>query len=140
VIATELQRLRASDPVRGDLEAIERLVAEASRKQPNLIGQLGVTGDPDVAVLIQEELQVLATQKRQLEADQAKLETERETWRLAHDQLENLDAWCRNAAANLRAITYEERRLALRALGVEARVWRPNHDPRVEISMRPRFY
>jgi hypothetical protein len=97
-------------------------VAETIRKQRNLIGQLRVTDDPDASVLIQNELEVLAPQKRQMEADQVQLETWRETWCLAQDQLEKIDAWCRNVAANLRAITCEERRLALRAPGVEARV------------------
>jgi hypothetical protein len=139
VIAAELERLRESDPVRGDLDAIGRLAADMSRKQRNLVGQLAMTDDPDVAAIIQEELKALATQKRQLEEDQAKLEAQRDAWRLAQDQLENLDAWCRNVTANLRGITYEERRLALRAPGLEARVWRVDHDPRFEISMRLDF-
>jgi site-specific DNA recombinase len=139
VIATELERLRRSDPVQGDLEAISRLVAETNRKQRNLVGQLGVTDDPDVSLLIQEELKALTTQKRQFEADHAKLEAQRETWRLVQDRLEDLDAWRQKVATNLGGITYEERRLALRALGVEATVWRTDHDPRFDITMRLDF-
>ena len=44
VIAAELERLRESDPVQGDLDAIDRRMAEITRKQRNLVGRLGRHG------------------------------------------------------------------------------------------------
>ena len=114
-------------------------MADIERKQRNFVGRLGDTDDRDVAALIHEELNALATQKRQFEAERALLQDQRAAWSLAQDRLQDLDAWRRRVAANLGGITYEERRLALRALGVEVRVWRTDHDPRFDITMRLDF-
>jgi hypothetical protein len=59
-----------------------------------------------------------------------------ERWCLVQERLTGLDAWPRSVAANPGDINYEERRLALRALGDEARVWHFDHDPRFDITMR----
>jgi site-specific DNA recombinase len=139
VIAVELERLRRSDPVQGDLDAIGRRMADIERKQRNFVGRLGDTDDRDVAALIHEELNALATQKRQFEAERALLQDQRAAWSLAQDRLQDFDIWRHQVAANLGGITYEERRLALRALGVEVRVWRTDHDPRFDITMRLDF-
>jgi site-specific DNA recombinase len=136
VIAAELARLRQSDPVKADVVTIDRRTTEISRKQRNLIDRLADTDDTDVAALIQEDLKAIAAQKRQLEAERAEAEAQREAWQLAQDRLADLDAWRRKVAANLGSISYEERRLALRALGVEAKVWRSDHDPRFAITMQ----
>jgi hypothetical protein len=117
VIAAELARLRASDPVTADVAAIDRRSAEIIRKLRNLIDLLADTDDTDVAALIQEDVKGLAAQKRQLDAERAQAEAQRDAWHLPQDRLADLEAWRRTAAANLGSITYEERRLALRALG-----------------------
>lgn len=44
-----------------------------------------------------------------------------------------LEEGCRRVGANLGNLTYEQRRLTLDALGVEARVYRSDHEPRYVI-------
>ena len=50
--------------------------------------------------------------------------------------LDRIEAWCRNVAANLRILSYDDKRIALGAMGLEARVWATNHTPRFEITMQ----
>jgi hypothetical protein len=42
--------------------------------------------------------------------------------------------WCRQIAARLDTLTYEQRRLALDALNVSAKVYRHDHEPRYVIT------
>ena len=101
VIAVELARLRAADPVTADVAAIDPRSAEITRKQGNLMDRLPDTDDADVAALIQEDVKALAAQKRQFEAERAEAEAQRDAWHLAQDRLADLDAWRRKVAANL---------------------------------------
>jgi hypothetical protein len=59
-------------------------------------------------------------------------------------KVRDLAAWCQTVASNIDTLTYDERRLALTALGVQVRVWRldtVSSDgvplPRWEIEMKP---
>ena len=56
-----------------------------------------------------------------------KLETDSLSWR----------AWCRTVAENIQELTYDQKRLALDALGVRVTVWRKgDRAPRIEASIR----
>jgi hypothetical protein len=71
-----------------------------------------------------------------LRADRESLLAERAGWQLAQDRLDDLEWWCQVQAENLAGLTYEQKRLALLALKVEAHAWRADHDPRFAIKMQ----
>ena len=59
-------------------------------------------------------------------------------------KVRGLTAWCQTVAANLDTLTYDERRLALTALGVQVRVWQVGATgsdgeslPRWQVEMKP---
>jgi site-specific DNA recombinase len=54
----------------------------------------------------------------------------REEWRIAQERLDDIEAWPYNGAANVRDLTYDQRRLALEALGVKVEGWKEDHNPR----------
>jgi site-specific DNA recombinase len=58
----------------------------------------------------------------------------KKAWEMAQDRLDQLEAWCRTVAANIEDMSYQQKRLALDALGVTARVYRAGHEPRYEIE------
>jgi hypothetical protein len=101
-----------------------------------LVGRLADRSDGDVAAVVQDELNALATLKHQFETEQTDLVAQREVSSLAQERLEDLNTWRRKVAANLSGIRSEERRLAPRALRVDVRVWRSDHDRRFAITMR----
>lgn len=70
-----------------------------------------------------------------MEQERTDLERQRENWRTAEAQLDSVEAWCRLVAVNLGELSYDERRMAVGALGVEARVWARHHDPRYQVTM-----
>ena len=64
------------------------------------------------------------------------MEAQRKGWAASEQRLNDLESWCRLQACNLDTLSYEGRRLALEALGVVARIWSTDHDPRFDITLR----
>ena len=64
------------------------------------------------------------------------LEAQRAGWATSQQRLNDLESWCRLQARNLDTLSYDGRRLALEALGVVARVWSTDHDPRYDSTLR----
>jgi site-specific DNA recombinase len=135
VIAAELHRLRDEDPTHGDREAIDRRLAEVSRRQRNLMARLADEDNPDVAALIRTDVAALLDEGRRLEQDRSSLEIQCDSWRLAQERLSELDHWIRNVAANIDAFDYAKKRLALDALGATVRVWSMDHNPRWDVKL-----
>jgi site-specific DNA recombinase len=123
----------AGDPTAGDLASVDARLAEVARQLRNLVDQLANFGEA-VATLVTEKLCALENQRGRLLTDRASILERRQTWEAAQAKLGELEAWCRSVATNLTNLTYQERRLALDALGGQARVWRTDHSPRYEIT------
>ena len=133
IVAAELERMQASDPTADDLATIDKALTEVGRQQRNLLDQLANLGEV-VAALVNEKLITMEKQQRELAAEREAVLSRRQTWLAAQDRLGELETWCRMVAANLGKLTYQDKRLALDALGVQARVWRTDHTPRYEIE------
>ena len=82
------------------------------------------------------EIKGLGDQLKGLRTERDAMHAERTGWQLVQDRLDDLEWWRRVQAENLAELTYEQKRLALLALGVEARVWSADHDPRFTITMQ----
>ncbi len=132
-IAAEIARQRGNDPTAGNLATIVSALAAVARQQANLTRTLALLDDADATAPLVAELNVLAARKRELEAEHAVILGQREAWAAAQGQLDELTAWCHTVATNLESLTYDERRLALRALDVRVRLWERVHEPRYEI-------
>jgi hypothetical protein len=132
VIAQGLRAVQQDDPTANDLESIDRARTAVERQQRNLVDQLALV-EGDVAALVREKLAALTQQRAQLEQERAAVERRRAIWAEAQARLTELEAWCRTVAANLPTLNYAERRTALVALGIQARLYRADHTPRYEI-------
>jgi len=136
VVKAEVARLRRDDPAKANLEAMTRRLNEVERKQRNLVRTLSDIDDDDVADLVRADLQTLAVERRRLDEERNNLRLQQEGWETGESMLDSIEAWCRNVAANLRILSYDDKRIALGAMGLEARVWATNHTPRFEITMQ----
>jgi site-specific DNA recombinase len=134
VIAGELARLHQEDPTTADLQTIDRALAEIVKKQSNLARALALLDDDAASAPLVAELQALSNHKRSYEAERATILTRRAAWTLAQDRLADLTRWCTGVAAKLGDLGYQERRLALEALGVSVQVFKADHTPRYIIT------
>jgi site-specific DNA recombinase len=133
IIAAELERMREQDPLTDDLAAVERTLKAIARQQRNLIEHLAnVNGTAGAAIT--SKLNDLGDQRTQLIAEREAILSRTQEWEHAQERLGSIQAWCQSIAANIDTLSYDEKRLALSALGVKVRVWRPQHDPRYKID------
>ena len=134
IIAAEIGRLRAADTTEQDLAGVERGLHEATRRQGNLARSLALLDDEEAALPVAAEMRALAERKRQLQEERAAILARRAGWEEALGQLAGLERWCRTVAANLRGLTYAQRRMALDALNIRVRLFQQGEEPRYEIT------
>ena len=137
IVAEQVALARTDDPTKADLALVDRALADVERRQRNTAQLAGAVDDPDAAAPLVAQLRGLAEQRRELEAEREGILARRATWEQAQAQLDSLAAWCNLVAAELRTLTYEEKRTALTGLGATVRLWNAERTPRYEITVRP---
>jgi site-specific DNA recombinase len=133
IVAAELEKLRGDDPTTDDLDAVERALADVSKRQGNLARAIAAVDDEDASAPLVAEVSALAERKRQLAAERDAILARQGQWAVAQAKMDDIRAWCRTVARNLGTLTYQERRTALLALGVKAVVWPRGAERRYEI-------
>lgn len=132
LIAVELERMRQDDPSTADLAAVERSLTLIAREQRNFVENLGKVSGP-AADLIAEKINALEVQREQHAAEREAILRRQNAWQAAQERMGDITQWCRTVAGNLGTLSYQEKRLALDALGVQVQLWRVDHTPRYEI-------
>nr|MBA2596489.1 hypothetical protein [Chloroflexia bacterium] len=144
IVAAEVAKRRQDGGLDRDRAAIDKHIAGLADKQGRIAKRLADIDDDDVAAPLVAELQTLSARKKAAEAERDALrrriaDRDAETARVA-----TLAEWCQTVAANLDVLTYDEKRLALTALGVKVRVFKQDATdadgtpyPRWEIDMCP---
>jgi hypothetical protein len=128
--------LHEVDPTGPNIAALDKRIAEVERQRTNLMRRIATIDDDEIAAPFLVEIQALGTQHKQLQRERDDVEAERRGWQLAQERLDDLQWWCRVQSERLANLTYEQKRLALFALHVEATVWGKDHDPRFSITMQ----
>jgi site-specific DNA recombinase len=124
VIAREVSRHRRDGGLERDLTAITTQLARVADKQGRTARAITAVDDDDAAAPLLAELKSLADRKKVLEAERDAL-AQRIADRHAEDaKVTTLTEWCARVGANLDLLTYDEKRLALDALGVRVRAYR----------------
>ncbi|MDP9470199.1 MAG: recombinase family protein [Chloroflexota bacterium] len=136
IVANEVARLRGTDPTETNVAALDKRIAEVERRRTNLTRRTAAIDDDELAAPFLVEIKTLGDQHKRLRDDRDALLRERASWQIAQERLDDLEWWCRVQAENLAALTYEQKRLALLALKVEATVWSTDHIPRFAITMQ----
>ncbi len=134
IIAQELARLQGNDPTAADLAAIERAAQEVERKRGNLVRRLALFDDEESAAPVVEAINGLGLRARELAAERAAVQERRAAWEAAGQRLADIERWCRDVAVRLGELTYDQKRLALDALGVAVKLYEDGHSPRYEIT------
>ena len=116
------------------LAAVEGRLRQLEQRGVNLTSAIAEANTVETRFVLTQALDGLAVQRRSLEAERAKLESE-SAWRTeSAAQLASLEAWAGTVAGRLDEFDYNQKRLALYALGVRVQVWGTDHEPRYRIS------
>ena len=135
VIAREVSRHREKGLDQRLLRSAERRVTDAERKRQNLIKRLAAIDDDAIAAAVQSEIANLQAEVNTARNMLAELQQEQAHWEFSQTQFNDLRSRLGVVATNVAALDYDGKRLALEALGVEAKLWATTHDSRFEISM-----
>jgi site-specific DNA recombinase len=133
-IRDQVAALRRSNPTNIDLPRLNRGIADVDRKVANLVRRLSDVDDEHLAQAVTAQLAALSAQKRELESQRAALLARRVQWEAVQGRLESLEEWCTKVAKRLGTFSYEQKRLALDALGVKVRVYAKGQPLRYEIT------
>jgi site-specific DNA recombinase len=144
VIAREVDRHREDGGLDRELSAVETQLVSIADKQGRSARAITAIDDDDAAAPLLAELKSLAERKKALGRERDTL-VQRIADRDAKDaKVTTLTEWCSRVGANLDTLTYDERRMAIDALGVQVRAYRKgsvddagNPYPRWEMTMNP---
>ena len=124
IVAQEVARRRDDGSLDRDLAALDKRIAALTDKQSRMARRVGDIDDDEVAAPLLVELKAMAAQKTAAERERADLRR-RIADRAEEDQrVQSLADWCSRVGANLDLMSYDEKRLALDALGVKVRAYR----------------
>ena len=130
IIERELLGRHDADPVADALALVDRSLEEARRKQANLAAALPLLDDEEARAPVVVALNDLAARLKSLRAEREGLQVQRHDWQLGREEVRTLAEWCRTAAENLAAFTYDDWRDALLALGVRVHIFPDGRTPR----------
>lgn len=144
IIAAEVSQHRERGGLEHDLAGVTARLTGIASKQERIVKAIGSIADDAAAEPLYEELKTLAASKIAAEKERDELHQRIIDQEAEDARVRSLGAWCETVAANLDTLTYEEKRVALDALGVEVRVWREgaadadgNPLPRWEMTIDP---
>lgn len=124
IIEHEMTKHRDDGGLERDLSAVERLLMSIAGKQANIARTISVLDDDAAAAPLLVELKSLAARKTAAEAEREDLKARIADAASDAARVRTLTEYCRTVGANLDTLNYDERRLALDALGVEVRLWK----------------
>jgi site-specific DNA recombinase len=125
IIAREVDRHRAEGGLDRDLAALEKQLASIADKQRKTVKAIAAVDDDDTAAPLFAELKSLAARKKAAESERDALQTRVADTAADAARLSSLSEWCSRVHANLDTLSYDEKRMAMEALGVNVRVYRP---------------
>jgi site-specific DNA recombinase len=144
IIAREVERRRTDGGLERDLTAIERLLAGIAEKQANTARAITAVGDDSAAAPLIAELKALAAQKTAAENERTELQQRITNRDGEAAKVKALAEWCATIGGKLDNLSYDKKRLALEALGVQVMIYRPGAVnsagepyPRWEMTMAP---
>jgi site-specific DNA recombinase len=123
-IRESLEQLLGDDPTQADVEVIDRMLADASKKQANIARTAALITDEDAAAPLAAHLEELSRRKRALEAERAVVQSRRSEWEAARARIDEIEAWSEAVGAELADLDYDGRRRVLTDLGVMVSVSR----------------
>lgn len=137
LIAQEVARMQVMDDPSADLLAgVERQIAETERRIANKRKFAELVNDDDERAELAAEVGELRKALRTHEAERVAITSRLGTWRDVQDGLTRTLDYCARVAGNIASFTAEERRETLVAMRAEITLYRSDHRPRAELTLR----
>jgi site-specific DNA recombinase len=126
----ETQKQRAT----ANLDAVNGQLRQLEAKAANVTLSITEAAKPDARAILTRALDDLTEQIRHLTAERDRLQHDAHENANHAAQVASLAEWARSVAGRLAGFTYQQKRVALYALGVRVTLWRADHTPRYTIT------
>jgi len=136
-LSNPLDTQSASDPVARSLATVQSHLANTARKRNNRTRRLADVDDDDLATLMMGEIKALTAHHMMLETEEANLLERQRQWQTQQSDLSSALAFVEAMRAVLDdtdALTNDDKRLLLTALGVKVIVFKSGHEPRFAVT------
>jgi site-specific DNA recombinase len=124
IITSEVAKHRQDGGLERDLATVETRLAGIAAKQTKTARAIARVDD-DAAEPLYVELHTLSEQKKAAERERDDLHRRIADHAEEDQRVRHLEDWCQTVSENLDGLTYDERRMALDALGVRVAIYRP---------------
>jgi hypothetical protein len=137
LIRQELERMREAEPPgTADLAALDARVMTLSRKMSSQMATAEYLTDDEARRELAGQIDLTIQQKRQTEAERAKVAQLAADWDSERLQLETLTEQIAHDDGDLEGWGYTEKRAALLKLKSEVTVYEPGRTPRADLTIR----
>jgi site-specific DNA recombinase len=137
VIEQEVARMRAEETPGADvLAAFDARLADLSAQILRKRRLFEMTDDERTQEELAGEINTLAAQRRQNEAERANAVMHYAEWQEQQDGLAQTLDWCARVGQDVESFTYDEKRATLRALKADVRLYKTGHTPRAVLAIR----
>jgi site-specific DNA recombinase len=144
IIAEAVANHREDGGLERELAVLEKVLTDIVTKQTRTAKAITAVGDDDAAAPLIAELRALSARKVAVEKERDDLHQRIADAAADTVHLKSLTEWCATVNANLESLTYDEKRVAMDALGVQVHVWREGAVdetgtplPRWELALAP---
>jgi site-specific DNA recombinase len=115
-------------------DAVDGQLRRLEAKMTNLAAAIAETTTTEGRAVLTKALDEMTAQIPQLVAERQRLQSEARERADHAAQVTSLEVWARTMALRLNAFTYQQKRVALHALGVRVTLWRFDHTPRYAVT------
>ena len=137
IVDEAIKRHLNEDPQEVLLPPISNRLTKVNTRIKNLIAMSQQDLDEDTLEMVNSQLVEASKNKQGLLDMQAQVATKRVEWEEIHKVLVCFRQWVFDTAGNVENASYEQKRTALRVLGVKVRVWKDGHNPRYTVKIPP---
>jgi hypothetical protein len=138
VTAEIMRRQTSTSRVQETLEAYDQRISGIERQQKNLANMTALIDDPEAINPFAEKAQELASKRKELEVARERILEEAGEHAKLQEQLSNFQRWCEAFTEYADELSYEQKRLALYALEVEATVYHRSNDMPYTVALGPK--
>lgn len=124
VIERELAKLRDDGDLERRLAEAQTRLTTISKKQTYIAAKVIELDDDDAAAPFMEQLKTLSAQKKATEHERDDLQQRIGDAAADRERVRSIAEWCATVAERVEGMSYDEKRLALDALGVQVHVYR----------------
>lgn len=136
VIALEVEKMKEgpdTGAAAATIEYIDTQIATSDRRLKRLAAMVADTDDPDGVIALREEIAKVGKQKRDHEEERIRAIAHYANASERKEGLMHLLEWCHEYTESMDSLNVEQQRNTLAMLGVQVKVYKVGHDPRMEM-------